>query len=158
MQIIDIYQNYILLVLYVVFIAILVELFFLKKKIITGLFKKIKKKTWIYLLIIFLSGFAIRMFIFPHFHLMYIDEPWNLEIAKNIAYKNEPVVCRYSHPDSEDCFLTQKPPAWPFLVSLLYRIFWPGSAAAFNLNVIIGSLSIILIFAFTYLVFNNEKV
>ena len=145
MQIIDIYQNYIVLVLYVVFIAILVELFFLKKKIITGLFKKIKKKTWIYLLIIFLSGFAIRMFVFPHFHLMYIDEPWNLEIAKNIAYKNEPVVCRYSYPDSEACFLTKKPPAWPFLVSLLYRIFGPNSAVAFNLSIIIGSLSIILI-------------
>jgi len=158
MLLIELYQNYIVLILYIIFIAILVELFFLEKKFIKTYFSKIKKKTWIYLLIIFLSGFAIRMFVFPHFHLMYIDEPWNMEIAKNIAYKNEPVVCRYSYPDSEACFLTQKPPGWPFLVSLLYRIFGPGSAVAFNLNVIVGSLSIILIFAFTYLVFNNEKV
>lgn len=158
MLLIELYQNYIVLILYVILIAILVEIFFLKKKIISELFKKIKKKTWAYLLVIFLFGFAVRMFVFPHFHLMYIDEPWNLEIAKNMAYKNEPVVCRYDPLDSEACFLTQKPPGWPFLVSLLYKISGPGSNIAFNLNVIIGSMSIILIFILSYLVFNNEKI
>jgi len=140
------YLMYALLILFVVFIIL--EFKIIKKKI------KLSRKTWLLLLLIFLIGAIIRVFVFPHFHLMYIDEPWYMEMAKNMNQGNGPVVCEYIGYDN--CYMPFKPPCWPFLLSITQLIFGLGSVPALYMATVIGSLSIILVFFLSYLVFNEK--
>ena len=157
MDFINFYQRSILFFLYEIFILLIIFLF-LNIKSITSKFREIKRKTWIYLLIIFLAGFFLRVFIFPHFHIMYVDEPWYLEVAKNMNQKLKPVICQYTDYDLETCRHVLKPPALPFLISIVFLIFGPSNYVALYFSSLLGSLSIILIFLLTHLLFKNQNI
>lgn len=152
---IGLYKSTIVPVLYSLLILFII-IFFLNINLVIKQFRRIKKRTWMYLGIIFLAGFVLRFFIFPHAHLMYIDEPWYIETAKNINQRMEPVWCQYVGPGEENCSLTPKAPGWPFLISILFLL---GGTyhSVFYLSSMIGSLSIILMFLLTFLIFRQEK-
>jgi len=157
MTFMSIYQNYAFYVLWFVFIS-LIAFVFLNIKTIVKQFKGIKGKTWIILILIFLTGFSLRFLVFPHVHLMYIDEPWYLELAKNMNQKHNPVVCKYIDYNTEQCNAPTKPLGWPFLISIVFLIFGLNNYYALYLGSLIGSFSIILIFLLTYLIFKNQKI
>jgi len=157
MTFIDLYQNYIFYILWLISL-LLIMFIFLNIKTIVKQFNGIKRKIWIILFGIFLFGFILRVFVFPHVHLMYIDEPQYLEIAKNINQKQEPVICQYKDYDFEDCNVAPKAPGWPFLISILLLIFGLNNYYALYFSSILGSISTILIFLFTYLIFKNQKI
>ncbi|MBI2134877.1 glycosyltransferase family 39 protein [Candidatus Woesearchaeota archaeon] len=110
------------------------------------------------MLLIFILGSALRLFVFPHYHIMYVDEPSYLEAAKNINQKFQPVICEYGPDLNENCRVSPKPPAWPFLISIAFKLFGLNNYVALYLSSILGSLSIILVFLFVYLLFKNEKI
>ena len=157
MDLIIIYQKVIFYVLYLLLFSIIILLIINFRKIISQ-FNKISKKTWIRLSLIFIIGFILRIFIFPHFHIMYIDEPWYLEMAKNFNQKQEPVICEYVDFNIEKCFLPFKPPAWPFLISIVQIFFGLSSYVPIYFNSILGSLTVCLIFFVSYVFFRNENV
>lgn len=160
---IALYRNYIVFVIYFILIAILFALHYINLNAIKQHFKGIKRKTWIILLIVLTLGTILRLFIFPLYHHMYIDEPWYLEAAKNINEKQKLLSCYYEfsgNPISinEVCNVIPKPPAWPLLLSILYRIFDLGNSIALFFSSILGSLAIGLIFIFAYLISKNENI
>lgn len=150
------YQSYIYFVLWALF-AVFIALAVLLRSNLTSPFKKISAKSWIILMVIFLSGLVIRVWVFPHQHLMYIDEPWYMETAKNLVQKHQPMICEYVDYGVESCELTPKLPVWPFLLSIAFQVFGISSLTAFYFNSVIGSLTLILLFLLAYLLFRNEK-
>ena len=156
MATIGIYQSSVFFIMYFIFVLFIIS-FLMNFRNILKQFKKIKRKTWVYLFIVFLMGLLLRLFVFPHVHLMYIDEPWYMEMAKNMNQKLQPVICEYPDYNVENCQMPIKAPGWPFLISIVFLIFGVNNYHALYFSSIIGSLSIILIFLLTYIIFRNQK-
>jgi len=89
---------------YFIGINFLLIIFFFVKSFsnIKVLFKKIKTKTWLILLLIFIIGFSLRMFITPHTNRVYFDEDIYLNIAKEIVVRQDAGLCNYG--DQNGCY------------------------------------------------------
>ena len=87
--IVDYYYYYLL-------ILTLLILFFLIKnyRLIKRPFIKIKKKTWVCLLLIFLVGLTIRVGFIPHIHQVNYDEQAFLNTAESVAKERQLCDCR----------------------------------------------------------------
>ena len=140
---------YVMLVLFALFIALIIS----NLKSLQSEFRGIRRRTWIILGAIFAAGLVVRLFVFPHFHIMYIDEPWYLEMGKNMNLGKGPVVCEYS-PD-ESCFAPFKPPLWPFLLSFCQRVHL-GNVLPLFLNSIISAFSVLLVFLLGFRLFGEK--
>jgi len=145
------------LVLIINFLLIVISICLGYKDIVSG-FKKIKKSTWIILIIILLFGFYLRMFVAPHSHHIFFDEDIYLNIAQNIANEGKACLCNYG--DTENCFncISNKQ---PYGLSAFYAIFFflfgVSETIAVNVSVIIATFSILLVFLVSYLIFKKEK-
>jgi len=151
---IELYQYGIIYLMYLLFI-LFIFLVIINFKTIKKQFK-LSRKTWLLLAAIFILGAIIRLFIFPHFHVMYVDEPLYMEMAKNMNQDKGPVVCEYVDFYSEKCYLPMKPPGWPSMISIFLRLFNPEHVLIFAS--IIGSLTIVLTFLLAYVITHKEKV
>jgi len=127
---------------------------------ILNLFKEINKKTYLALLLIILLGFIVRMWFIPHIHHVYFDEFEHINIAENMMYhgkffvtlKGTDEICEgYSR-------LQLWPPGYHTLLGLIFSIFGNSESVAYNLSVVIGSLSMLVIFLIVYLLFNNQSI
>ena len=127
-------------------------------KDIKKLFFKIDKKTWIILLAIFLVGLSLRTFVAPHVHRILYDEDIYLNIGQNIAREGKAVNCIYG--SQEKCIqgeYNKQPNGYPFLMSIVF-LFGTSESSAYYATAIISSLTIILVFLISYLLFENEKI
>ena len=141
----------------IIFVLILIS-FFWSLRYLKELFKKIDKRIWIILLIIFLVGFSLRVFIAPHTHRLYYDEDIYLNIAQNIAREGRTILCNYG--TQEKCFegiYNKQPNGYPFLMSMLF-LFGTSEMVAHYATAIISSLIIPFIFLIAYLLFNNQRI
>ncbi|NYZ78581.1 glycosyltransferase family 39 protein [Candidatus Micrarchaeota archaeon] len=120
-------------------------------------FKTIKRRTWILLLIIFLCGLYIRLFVIPHTHYIYTDDYDHEILSENILHNNKFCECEFgSIQHCESCFLIPWPAGYHSVLSLVLGVFGDSEAVAFNTNAVIGSLSIILIFLLLFLTFQDS--
>ena len=126
-------------------------------------FKDIKKlfkfdrKVWVLLLLIFLFGAYLRIFVAPHTHRLYYDEDIYLNIGQNIAKEGRAILCNYG--SQEKCFegiYNKQPNGYPFLMSILF-LFGGGENEAHYVTAILSSFIVPLIFLIAYLLFNNWK-
>jgi 4-amino-4-deoxy-L-arabinose transferase-like glycosyltransferase len=148
-------QQYIAYLMYPLF-ALLLALWIVNYKTAARAFSKISRRTWLILLLIFFAGLILRLFVFPHQHIMYIDEPWYLEMAKNINQIGQPVACLYTGYEEATCYMPYKPVGWPFMLSLLRPFFGMSNYAAIYFSSVLGSLTILLAFLVSFLVFNER--
>ncbi len=135
----------------------IIILFVLNFKSFSKLFKSIKTKTWILLVLILLCGLTMRMFFIPHTHHVYSDEFEHINIAQNILYSENFCECfAGSNQDCRSCYLMPLwPPGYHTFLSLVFGVFGDSEEVAFNTNAIIGSLSIVLIFLLIFLIFKD---
>lgn len=121
-------------------------------------FSKVAKKTWIALLLIFLLGFSLRA-LTPQTHRIYFDEDIFENIAQNILNSGRAILCNYGTPSGcEEYILNKQPNSYSFLLAITYAVFGVSEAAAFWLNVFIGSVTTFFIFMLAYIIFKNEKI
>ena len=128
-------------------------------KDIKKLFKKIDRKTWIILLVIFIFGLSLRTFVAPHTHRIYYDEDLYLNISQNIARDGRMYVCNYG--TQEECFshdYNKQPNGYAFLISIPFFLFGPSEIAAHYITAVVSSFTTIIVFLITYLMFENKKV
>jgi uncharacterized membrane protein len=112
-------ELFILLFLIVVSIAICF-------KNIRKSFRKINKKTWIVLLIIFLLGLFFRMSI-EHYHFIYYDENYLGTMARNIVLHNKAGQCTLESLTSDEikCNHRIKPfTGWSGVLSIFFFYVW----------------------------------
>jgi len=121
-------------------------------------FKAVKRKTWLALLLVFVAAFFLRMFITTHMHNLYYDEDAYMDIAKHIANNGDNCLClKNTGGVCEVCGYSFKSLGFSFLLAGVFKAFGVGHSAAFNFVAVIGALTVLALFLFSYLVFDDEK-
>jgi len=127
-------------------------------KDIVSSFKKIKKSTWIILIIILLFGFYLRMFVAPHSHHIFFDEDIYLNIAQNIVNEGKACLCNYGNTENcFNCISNKQPYGLPAFYAIFFFLFGVSETVAVNVSIIIATFSILLVFLVSYLLFKEEK-
>ena len=137
-------MNYLLeyLAIHIIIITVLI---ILNLKRITGQFKSIRKKTWAILLLILIFGFYLRLSSGITFQPSHEIEWEYSSFAKHIVEEGQ--VPLFVHPYG-----------YTFLLSIIFRLFEANILSVFFFNLIIGSLSIILMFLFCYSLFRRNSI
>ncbi len=148
--------DYNLVRMYIIFIA-LVIFFILSFKSLKQQFKGVNKSAWVLLLIIFVLALVLRLSV-PHYYKLYMDEPRYVEVAKNIVLHDQAQIMKYYGESTFKFFEPFHPIAWPFLMSVAFRVFGINGFVAGYLNTIISSLAVLMVFLFSYLLFKREDV
>ena len=153
------YQRTILFLMYILLLSLFIALGFVKWRKAAVLFAGVQRKTWLWLLAVFLAGAVLRFSVFPTYHMMYVDESLYMGMASNLNHRLEPVLCVLGDNGRDEmCWLQyQKPPGWPFLISLGFLAFGEDEQVGFFLSALFGSLSILLIFFLCFLLFRRER-
>jgi len=122
-------------------------------------FSGIRKQTWVYLFLIILFGFCLREFVVPHTHRIFFDEDLYLGIANSIATEGINILCNYGTPTKcIEGILNKDPSGYPFFIAIFYKIFGSSQLLAYQISVMVGTISILLIFVITYLLFKNQEI
>jgi len=140
------------------FILIIISLLFGFKEI-RKVLKDVKNISWIILIIIFAIGFILRMFVAPQTHRVFFDEDIYLDIGKEILTEGKGCLCNYG--DSKECYnciLMKWPNGYPFTVAVAFMFFGISESVAFNLEVLLGSISVLLVFGIGYLLSKKEEI
>lgn len=119
--------------------------------------RKIDKKIWALLLLIFLYGFWLRnaeYWLGPHTDGYVAQEAAHLWVTQGEFVK----ACALGN--HADCQVFEKvlaPPGFPFLIALAHLIFGIHSLNASVISAVLSSLTIILAFLIAYLIFRREE-
>ncbi len=100
-------------------------------------------RIWLLLTIVLLLAFAIRMFVYPHFFAMYLDDYYPLAIASKIINLD-------FHALNMPMFVAQS------LVFIPFFIFGNSPASAFFATILIGVSTLFFFFLLSYLLTKNE--
>lgn len=136
----------------------LVYLFWANLKNLYHKIKKIDKKIWLILLLVFLFGFYLRnssYWLGPHTDGYVSQESAHLWII----YGEQVKACALGN--HADCQLFEKvlaPPGFPFIISLVHLIFGIHSLNASILSAILSTLTILLVFLIAYFIFKKETI
>ncbi len=121
-------------------------------------FRKISRKTWLTLLVIFIIGFALRndsYFYGFGFDGMHYQETANFFFKTGLYVKGCAIGNVY------DCKLYHQalfPAGFPYPIVLLYYVFGQSSLWAMMLSAFMGSLTVILVYLITYSLFKKEEI
>lgn len=153
----EFFTSYMLIIMTTIFLVFII-LLILNRKDFFEPFRKISRKTWLTLLVIFIVGFALRNDSYSHGFsfdgLHYAD-------AGSFFYKTGIFVKGCAIGNAYDCKLYHQPlfPAgFPYAVTLIYYVFGESSMWTMMLSAFAGSLAIILVYLITYLLFRKEEI
>jgi hypothetical protein len=148
-------------------------------------FANVRRGTWGMLALIVGGGLIITMFVVPRDHRIYYDEDIYQSIGQNIAYlKNadthvgegygksfsslwkrfvgRAAMCNegrneYGVLRCDRLEYNKEPNGWPYILSLVFRLFGVHELAAFLTNNLVYALAIITTFFIGYLLFNSVR-
>ncbi len=106
---------------------------------------EIDKKTWFFLTFLLVFAFGLRLILLPLQHIMYIDEPWYMEAAKNMLQNFQ----QGNYPKSI---------GWPFILTISFFFFGVSNWTAIYTAIVLGSLTVLNIFFLTYIITRNKIV
>lgn len=129
--------------------------------IIKKLWYKISLKSRILLALIILTGMILTCFIAPRTHRLYYDEDIYLNIGQNLACLKKAQMCNegYNSYGVYQCYrgeYNKQPYGYPYLLSVVYRLFGISKEAAFLFNNLMFGLSIIVVFLLGLLLFESQ--
>ena len=119
--------------------------FWINKSYIKDILSEIDKKTWVFLFFVVISAFILRLVIPPLQHIMYIDEPWYMEAAKNMLQN-------FSQGDYP------KSIGWPFILSISFLFFGVSNWVALYTAVVLGTLTILNVFLLMYIITKKKLI
>ncbi len=148
------YYYYYLLFIFSVFIILLC----LNFKYLIKPFKKIRKKTWIFLILIFLFAFVLRMWYAPHVYRIFPDEFYLKDSSYNLYEFQKYQVCYNFEMNSCDDYGVSplKLPVSSFLLSFVFYLS-DNIESLFSFVAVISSLSVVVFFFFFFLVSKKEN-
>ena len=123
---------------------LLIVMIYLNKEYIRKLLLKIDRKTWFFLVLIFMMALLIRIFIPPHQHIMYIDEAWYMEAAKNMLQTG-----------SQNYYIRSI--GWPFILTIAFGIFGISNWVALYASTVLGALTIFNVFLLTFIITKHKS-
>ena len=124
-------------------------------------FKKFKNKKGVYLLLLFIFAFSVTFFVTPRTHRIFYDEDIYANTGQNIALTNQTGYCSYGTFEYDEYYphwitYNKEPSGWPYLISLVFKIFGTNEFYAFVLNNFIFSASVLLVFFITQNLTGND--
>ncbi len=139
---------------------LLVIALILNIKNIAELFSEIKKKSLIFLVCISSAGMLMTAFIAPRIHRIYYDEDIYNNIGQCIAHHKKAVICNEGYYENNDLKIIEaeynkQPPAFPYLISVIFRLFGVNELFVFILNNLTYGLMAAVVFLIVYLLFND---
>lgn len=112
----------------------------------------ITRKSLALLSVILLASLVLRIYAAPHRHWVFYDEYEHINAAKNML--DQHLFSRCDFYLDGHCYssgITQWPPGYHFLLSLVFALFGASESVAYNFNIFLAFLSILLIFIAAYL-------
>ena len=120
--------------------------------------KKIDKKIWLILLIIFLFGFYLRN---SEYWLGLTTDGYVYQTSAQLWLLHGNYVKSCALGNQIDCRLFEQvlaPPGYPFIIALVHLIFGIHSLNASVISAILSSLTILLAFLIAYLLWGREEI
>ncbi|MBT8387660.1 MAG: glycosyltransferase family 39 protein [Ignavibacteria bacterium] len=152
-------QFYFLEINFILIIVGFILLFLFFKNLILTIPRKI-----IYLLLgITISGVLLTSFVAPQTHRIYYDEDIYENIGQNLATLQKAQLCIdgntvYGVYYCQNGIYNKQPYAYPYLLSIVYRIFGVSETASFIFNNFLLGFSIIIVFLIAFLLFKNYTI
>ncbi len=123
------------------------------------LFQHVTKKYWVILALLFSLALFVRWGVVPHRHYVFYDEYEHINIAKNMAESRQFARCDlYLDGQCLSSNLPQWTPGYHFLLSLVFNVSGSSESVAYNFNVFLGALSVVVLFLIAYLITQRESV
>jgi hypothetical protein len=139
------------------FAIILFALFFNATSIRQSL-SKVSPRTWIMLAVIIIAAFSLRNYVAPHTHRVFFDEDIYVELGQDILVRGKGALCNYGvGAVCNEYDLMKWPNGYPFLLTAVFLFAGISEAVAFNLTVILGTLTVVLSFVAAYYLTKNER-
>lgn len=96
----------------------------------------------------------------PRTHRIYYDEDIYLHIAQNLNFEKKAQMCNYGTNEYGEfrCFRSEynkEPYGYPYIVSLVFRLFGDKELAAHVLNNLLYGLSVLVLFCIVFLLFEQ---
>ncbi len=139
------------------FIIIIIA-FLVDARKIALLFKGISKRTWLFLLLIFILALSLRLFISPNTHRVYFDEDIYINIAQNIVNDGSAILCnRGTAGHCDEGVLNKQPQSLSFFLASIFLFTGVDERLASYIMILVSSLTIIALFLFVYLLTKKEE-
>jgi hypothetical protein len=122
---------------------LLILLIYMNRSSFNRMIRRVDKKTWVILFIIFLSALGVRLFLTPHFHMVWFHEFLYMQAGKEIlqtGYQGDYI----------------KSIGWPVVLSGIFRIFGTSNYVALYASSVIGALTVIMVFLLAYAMTRNQ--
>lgn len=140
-------------------LALILIFFAISFKKICSQFKKISRRTWILLGIIFFVGMMLRSVVAPVTHRLYFDEDIYLDIGKQILQDGRGCLCNYgTAKECYSCELMKWPNGYTFMLAATYSLFGVSEGTAFGFAIALSSIATVMIFFAAYLLSKKEVV
>ncbi|MEO5355786.1 MAG: glycosyltransferase family 39 protein [Nitrospirae bacterium YQR-1] len=129
-------------------------------KAITTVFSKLTKGQWYALGGVLAFALVMVVFVAPRIHRIYYDENIYLSIGQNIGFLGKAGMCNdgNNHYGVYGCDIVEfnkQPYAYPFLLSLLFKLFGSSELTGFLFNNVTFLLSTITVFLISYMLFDE---
>jgi len=139
---------------------LLIIAFIFNFKYIKEIFAQIGNKRLLLLLLISIIGVSSTSLINPRNHRIYYDEDIYSSIGQCIAYHKHAVMCNEGYYENNELKVVaeeynKQPAGYPYLISVIFRIFGTNELYVFIYNNIIFGLAAIVIFLISFLLFND---
>jgi hypothetical protein len=107
-----------------------------------------------------LAGLYLHLGVVPREHRIFYDEDIYQNIGQNITFLRKAGMCNEGANEYGEyrCYrleYNKQPNAWPYLLSITFRLFGVHELAAFLTNNLIYGLSIVTVFLIGFLLFGN---
>jgi len=137
-------------------LAGIVLFFVLEFKTIRAFYSDVSSKTWFFFFCILAFALVSRIFLIPHFHTVYDDEPQLIDVGRNMAFLGRAEHCSYKTEHLTHCSFTTKPVGWPFLTGLLIRFLGADDFIIIYAASVLGALGCAMMFFLSYALFRKE--
>ena len=139
---------------------LLIIAFIFSFKNIKKIFSKIKNKHLLLLILIAILGTLSTSLLAPRAHRIFYDEDIYNSMAQNIAHNKRAVMCNEGYYENGELQVVaeeynKQPPAYAYLISVIFRTLGTNEMFTYILNNIIFGLTIIVIFLISFLLFKD---
>jgi len=139
---------------------LLIIAFVFNLKSIKEIFKGIENKYSFLLILIAVIGVFITSLVAPRVHRIYFDEDIYNNIGQCISDHKRAVMCNEGYYEDNELKIigaeyNKQPQGYPYLISIVFRVFGTNELFIFILNNVIFGLTVIVIFLISYLLFEN---
>jgi hypothetical protein len=139
---------------------LLIIAFIFSFKYIKKILSEIQNKHLLLLILMAILAILSTSLLAPRIHRIFYDEDIYNDIAQNIAHQKKAVMCNEGYYENNELQViaeeyNKQPPAYPYLISLIFRTLGTNELFAFIFNNIIFGLMVIIIFLISFLLFKD---